>query len=148
MPSTKSGVPAHAAKLAASASSCSESERASDSRMRRFALRIASVGPWASDLTTASTVASISASGTTLLTRPHASACCASKRSPSSMISMARRMPTRRGSAHDPPPSAVSAIARYAEAKYALSAATTRSHAFMRERPNPATAPCTWPITG
>ena len=63
MPSAKSGVPAQAAKLAASASSCSESERPRDSRIRRFALRIASVGPSTSDCTSAATVASTSASG-------------------------------------------------------------------------------------
>src|SRR5207344_159026 len=42
MPSTKSAVPAQAAKLAASALSCSGSVRPSDSRTSRFALRSAS----------------------------------------------------------------------------------------------------------
>ena len=112
MPSAKSGVAAHAPKLTASASSCSDSDRASDSRTRRLALRIASRGPVASDVTSWSTAASRSASGTTRLTSPHASACCTSKRSASSMISIARRVPTRRGSDHEPPPSGVSAMLR------------------------------------
>ena len=74
MPSTKSAVPAQAAKLVASASSCSDNVRASDSRTSRFALRNASTGPVASAWTTAFVAASSSAAGTTRLTMPSESA--------------------------------------------------------------------------
>ena len=55
----------HAEKLTASASSCSDNVRASDSRTSRFALRNASTGPVASVWTMTLIAASASAAGTT-----------------------------------------------------------------------------------
>ena len=79
MPSTKSAVPAQAAQLVASASSCSDSVRANDSRTSRFALRNASTGPVASAFTMTFVAASSSAAGTTRLTMPSESASAAPK---------------------------------------------------------------------
>jgi hypothetical protein len=53
-----------------------------------------------------------------------------------------------RGSENVEPPSGVTPMRLYASVKYALSAASARSHAIMRLMPNPATAPRTEPTTG
>ena len=101
------------AKLAASASSCSDSVRAE--RFAHQPLRVAQrerAGRSASDCDDGVRRGVELGRGHDPVDEPSESASAAPKRSPSRKISIALRRPTRRGSDHEPPPSGVSAICR------------------------------------
>ena len=84
-----------------------------------------------------------SASGTQRLIRPQSSAVAAGSFSPSSISSIARALPTKRGSSQVEPQSGTRPMRRKASRKYELSAATTRSQARASETPTPAATPFT-----
>ena len=91
---------------------------------------------------------SSSASGTTRLTSPMRSASAASMMSASRVSSLARCMPTRRGSTHEPPKSMVRPRRAKISENRAVSPATTRSHSRAMFIPAPAAMPRTLAIVG
>ena len=94
------------------------------------------------------TVASSRSCGTTRFTRPMRSASAASITSARSTSSLARCMPTRRGSSHDPPKSTTRPRLAKISLNRARSEATIRSQPSARLQPAPAATPLTAAIVG
>ncbi len=113
-----------------------------------MAAAYARVGPVARRSASASTSSANESSDTRTSTRPHALACAAGTRSPSSAIVEARPAPARAGTKMDDPPSGTRPMLTNASSRYADSVASTRSQASASEQPIPTAGPLTAATTG
>ena len=114
----------------------------------RLAVRLAAALLPASSRARASAAAATCPAGATRLTRPQWRACAASTQPPSSISSLARRAPIRRGSRWLPPPPAISPKLACWSPSRAVSSITTRSATSTSSSPPARARPCTPATTG